>query len=275
MAATVIKDDKINMHKLWASALFACKADPRFSYCHYVPPSFDEDPDGHRLVVAVHGSGRGAMAYRDAFAAYARYNRCVVLAPLFPVGVFGDDHADGYKYIAERDVRYDRILLAIIEEFGQALGVSFDTFDLFGFSGGGHFAHRFLYLWPERLSSVAIGAPGGITRIDDTRDFWLGTRNFEALFGKPLDLAAIRRPPVQLVVGACDVEAFTYPPSFAAFIKNAGDIGRNRLERNALLFENYKAHGLNVRQTIVPKIAHDGLKVVDAVADFFASVRRS
>ena len=264
-------EEKINIHRLWARSLFACKADPRFSYCFYVPPSFDEAPEEHRLVVAVHGTGRDASGYRDRFAPFAQYNKCVVLAPLFPIGVRGDDHADGYKYIAEKEIRYDHVLLSMVEELGAALGRRFDTFNLFGFSGGGHFAHRFLYLWPDKLDAVAVGAPGGVTRIDDTRDFWLGTRNFEALFGKPLDLPAIRKVPVQLVVGACDVEEFTYPPQFAAFIEGMGDIGKNRIERNTKLFENYQAHGLDVRQTIVPKVAHDGPKVVDAVTAFFSS----
>ena len=154
---------------------------------------------------------------------------------------------------------------------GAALGRRFDKFNLFGFSGGGHFAHRFLYLWPDRLDAVSVGAPGSVTRIDDTRDFWLGTRNFETVFGKPLDLPAIRKVPVQLVVGACDVEEFVYPPQFAAFVEDMGDIGKNRIERNTKLLENYQANGLDVRQTIVPKVAHDGHKVVDAVTAFFQS----
>lgn len=270
--ASPIPDTPINMHRLWSNAMFACKADPRFSYCHYVPPGFDEAPEEHTLVVAIHGSGRNATAYRDAFSGFARYNKCVVLAPLFPIGVLGNDHADGYKYLAEGDVRYDEILLAMIAEFERSLGASFGKFLLSGYSGGAHFAHRFLYLHPERLKGVAIGAPGGITRIDDTRDFWLGTRDFKDRFGKPLDLAAIRKVPVQLMVGACDVEEFTYPPQFAAFIEGMGHIGKNRVERNALLYANYRDHGLDVRQTVVPKLAHDGVRFVPTVADFFGDV---
>ena len=55
------------MYERGATPAYACRADPRFSYCLYVPPSFDAEPAGHALVVAMHGSGRTMEGYRDAF----------------------------------------------------------------------------------------------------------------------------------------------------------------------------------------------------------------
>ncbi len=72
-----------------STTIFASQHDPRFQYCLYVPPGFDEDKTGYRLIVAMHGTGRSMVQYRDAFAEFARYNRCVVPAPLFPVGPLG------------------------------------------------------------------------------------------------------------------------------------------------------------------------------------------
>ncbi len=85
------------MYQRGPTVVFACRKDPRFSYCMYVPPSYDADPAGHTLIVAMHGTGRTMTAYRDGFAPFARFNKCVVLAPLFPVGVLGDDYADGFQ----------------------------------------------------------------------------------------------------------------------------------------------------------------------------------
>ena len=75
------------------TTIFSSRYDPRFQYCLYVPPAFDNDRENYRLVVAMHGTGRSMTHYRDAFAEFARYNRCVVLAPLFPVGPLGDGNS--------------------------------------------------------------------------------------------------------------------------------------------------------------------------------------
>ena len=256
------------------TVVYACRMDPRFSYCMYVPPSFDADPAAHTLIVAVHGTGRTMTAYRDGFAAFAQYNKCVVLAPLFPVGVLGDDYADGFKYLREGDIRYDHVLLAMIAEAGARLGTEFGQFMLFGFSGGGHFAHRFFYLHPRRLRAVAIGSPGAVTLIDDQRDYWVGTRNFAALFGTPIDLAAMRDVAVQLVVGAADIETWeiNYQPGNRNYMEGINDTGRTRIERNTALRRNLEQHGITVRQDIVPNVPHDGTKVLPNVQDFFLSV---
>ncbi len=258
------------------TVVYACRKDPRFSYCLYVPASFDADPAGHTLIVAVHGTGRTMTAYRDGFAAFAQYNKCVVLAPLFPVGVLGDDYGDGFKYLREGDIRYDQVLLAMVEEAGTRLGTAFGRFMLFGFSGGGHFAHRFFYLHPNRLRAVSIGAPGAVTLIDGERDYWVGTRNLAALFGTEPDLAAMRAVPVQMVVGAADIETWeiTYAPDSRNYMDGINDTGRTRVERNTALRRNFESHGIAVRQDIVPNVPHDGMKVLPNVQDFFLHVLR-
>ncbi|OJU22465.1 MULTISPECIES: hypothetical protein [unclassified Sphingomonas] len=253
-------------------AQIAYAADPRFSYCLHLPTALLEDPKGFRLLIAVHGSARGCMAYRDALAPFADRNRYVVLAPLFPVGALGDGNPDGYKYIAEGSIRYDRILLGMIAEVEALLGIAFPRFDLFGFSGGGHFAHRFYYLHPDRLASVSVGAPGGVTLIDDSRDFWIGTRDFAQRFGAPLDLEAMRKVPSQLIIGELDTEEFVYPSGFAAHSADMASLGRNRLERNATLLRNWLEHSMPAAQTIVPGIAHAGLSATPAVERFLENL---
>ena len=250
----------------WPNAVFALRSEPRVSWCMHVPSGFAKDPAGHTLVVAVHGTGRSAQAYRDAFAAYAEENRWVVLAPLFPVGVRGDGNADGYKQLVEGQLRYDLLLLDMVKELGEVLRTDFQRFQLFGFSGGGHFAHRFLYLHPNRLEAVSVGAPGGITRIDDTRDWWLGTRNLHQLFGRALDLEAIRRVRIQLLVGGEDSAPLPVP---AHLLAQLGDLKPNRLAFNGALYANYLRHDLNVVRSIVPGAAHEGLKLVGEAAGFF------
>ena len=262
------------MYERGATPVFACRADPRFGYCLYVPPTFDADPAGHALVVAMHGSGRTMEGYRDRFAAFGRYRRCVVLAPLFPIGPLGDGNPHGFKLLQERDVRYDNVLLSMVDEVGALLGTRFGRFLLFGYSGGGHFAHRFFYLHPERLHAVSIGAPGSVTLLDDSRDWWLGTRDLQARFGRAIDLDALRAVRVQLVVGAADIETWeiNYARDSVQYAPGINDTGRTRIERIAALAANLAQHGIECRHDIVPNVAHDGAQVLPQVHDFFEEV---
>lgn len=254
--------------RTWPHTHYAYRADPRFSFCAHVPNIGTGGPPPRRLLVVVHGTGRSAMHYRDAFTAFADAEGYAILAPLFPAGVLGDYYVDGYKYLAEGGLRYDHLLLGMVAELGEVLGTQFDRFSLFGFSGGGHFAHRFFYLHPERLRSVSVGAPGGVTLLDNTRDFWIGTRDFVARFGKAPDIEAMRRAPAQLLVGSEDTQEFVYPTHQRHHAADMRSLGRNRLERSATLLANWLDHGLAARRQVLPGLAHEGLKVVPAVEAF-------
>ncbi|MBL4603837.1 MAG: hypothetical protein JKY84_13915, partial [Emcibacteraceae bacterium] len=67
---------------------FACQFDQRFSYCLYVPKDYyTQTQDNFNLLVIIHGSARTAERYRNLFADFAEENQCIVLAPLFPIGI--------------------------------------------------------------------------------------------------------------------------------------------------------------------------------------------
>lgn len=254
------------------TTVFASRHDPRFAYCLYVPPSLGQGGEPPALVVAMHGTGRTFITYRDAFSNFARWNNCIVLAPLFPVGVCGDGHRDGFKYMREGDIRYDRVLLAIVDEIGERYGLDFKRFALFGYSGGGHFTHRFLMLHPDRLWAACIGAPGSVTLLDPTRDWWVGTRNFAALFGHEIDVAAMRDVPVQMIVGAADLETWeiTHKEGGRNWMPDANHAGKTRPERLASLQRSFEAAGVAVQLDLVPNMSHDGVKAVPRVETFLA-----
>jgi poly(3-hydroxybutyrate) depolymerase len=174
----------------------------------------------------------------------------------------------------EGGVRYDEILLAMVEEVAQHYGLRFDRFALFGYSGGGHFTHRFLMLQPNRLWAASIGAPGSVTLLDPTRDWWVGTRNMAELFGAVPDIEAMRKVAVQMIVGAADLETWeiTHQPGNASWMPDANHAGVNRPERLDTLRRNFEEHGISVRFDLVPNMPHDGLKAVSRVEDFFADV---
>jgi poly(3-hydroxybutyrate) depolymerase len=262
------------LYDMGPTPVIACKADPRFSYCLYVPKTLGKGGQAPELVVAMHGTGRGFTGYRDAFEEFGRWNNCVVLAPLFPIGVLGDDNRDGFKYMREGSIRYDQVLIAMVEEVAQRYGVKFDRFAVFGYSGGGHFAHRFLMLQPQRLWACSVGAPGSVTLLDPTRDWWVGTRNMAELFGAAPDLAAIRQVPVQMIVGAADLETWeiTHREGGRNWMPDANLAGKTRPERLASLQKSFEDAGVSVQFDLVPNMAHDGLRAVPRVQDFFAEV---
>lgn len=260
------------LYDLDRTTVFASRSDPRFSYCLYVPPDLGERDEAPELIVAMHGTGRAFIGYRDAFADFARWHNCVVLAPLFPVGVMGDGHRDGFKYMREGNIRYDRALLAIVDEIAERYRLSFDRFALLGYSGGGHFTHRFLLLQPQRLWAASIGAPGSVTLLDPTRDWWVGVRNFREIFGVDIDTDAMRQVPVQMIVGAADIETWeiTHREGGRNWMAGANDAGATRPERLAALRDSFTAAGVSVRFDLVPNMAHDGVRAVPRVQDFLA-----
>jgi pimeloyl-ACP methyl ester carboxylesterase len=260
------------LYDLGPTPVMACRYDPRFSYCLYVPPDLGKSGQAPELVVAMHGTGRGFTGYRDAFEAFGRWNNCIILAPLFPIGVLGDDNRDGFKYMREGAIRYDQVLLAMVDEVGQRYGLAFERFGLFGYSGGGHFAHRFLMLQPQRLWAVSIGAPGSVTLLDPARDWWVGTRDMADLFGVAPDIEAMRKVKVQMIVGAADLETWeiTHRPGGRNWMPDANHAGATRPERLASLRKSFESAGIAVCFDLVPNMAHDGLRAVPRVQDFFA-----
>jgi pimeloyl-ACP methyl ester carboxylesterase len=264
-------------YEFGSTTVFALRSDPRFAYTLYVPRTILAPNNDVELVVVMHGTGRQFMQYRDAFAEFGRWKNCVVLCPLFPVGVRGDGNRDGFKHLIEGDIRYDRVLLDMVDEIGNRYGKHFHQFALFGFSGGGQFANRFAYLHPERLWAVSIGAPGSVTRLDIERDWWVGLRGFEQRFCKAFDLAVLCRVPVHMVVGKADIEMWeiTHREGGRHYMLGANDAGATRPERLRTLKASFEAAGVRVQLDELDNVPHNGLLATDAVQDFFAEVLHS
>lgn len=166
-------------------------------YYRYVPPSYDGRV-AFRLLVVIHGRSRGAERYIQQFTAFADRHQYVVIAPLFAPSI-------RYQELGLGGERADQRLLDLVDEVADDLAIQGDQFDLFGYSGGGQFAHRFLYVQPGRLRSVIIGAPGTVTLPDKSLRWPSGLRGLGQLAGTRISLEEIGRPRVLLVVGADDV----------------------------------------------------------------------
>lgn len=239
----------------------ACQADPRFSYCLYVPTIQRVQPDSPLpLVVVIHGSSRTAESFRDQFIEFAEHNSALILVPLFPVGIPHAGEGDGYKLEQPDEVRYERLLLDMVDEVAAQYCVH-ARFSLYGFSGGAQFAHRFFYLYPECLQALSVAAPGQITLPDSVRPWGRGTADMERLFGRRLNLAAMSNVAVQLVVGAEDNEPL--PDADSLHI-------RSRLARVESLYNAFCALALNVEMRVVPGIGHHGFALLPVSQQFLS-----
>lgn len=266
---------QLSYYQRGRTTIFASQFDQRFSYCLYVPKSHTEDNDRrYPLVVVVHGTDRTVEAYRDGFVDFCEKHQCIVLAPLFPCGIAEPGELNNYKFIAYRDIRYDHVLLGIVDEVASTWRVDSEKFLLHGFSGGGHFTHRFLYLHPQRLRAASIAAPGMVTLLDPDEPWWIGTADFADRFGKDLDLAAMREVAVHLVVGDADTETWeiTLETDDPRYLPGMVKQGRTRIDRLHALSQSYTENGINHQVELIPGADHELAPLLPSVRAFFGSV---
>ncbi len=105
-------------------------------------------------------------------------------------------------------VRPDLVLLDLLQQAGLVK----ERVDLFGFSGGAQLAHRFAMLYPHRVGTLHLAAPGWYT-LPDTMVLWpLGLKHGPTQRLRGFDAAALSRLQlrhylalkVRLWVGALD-----------------------------------------------------------------------
>ncbi len=258
----------------------AAQIDARFIYKVHVPDDYDvKGTKTYPLVVLVHGTERSPHEYLRGNQEFAEQNDVILLAPLFPLNTHGQQDLENYKLIDYKGTRYDLVLLSMIDEIAAQYRLRDNKFYLHGFSGGGHFAHRFLYLHPHRLHAISIGAPGMITQIDDSSDWWVGTKNLYQRFNARLNLDAIRKVKVQMVIGGDDNDNSEWardispnsPYYMGEGVKGASftAAGRNRIERMQTLKKNFESNGIAVQMDVVPGVGHSAMPLFPTVQKFF------
>lgn len=267
------KATNLSRYELGRTAAAACLADQRFSYCLYVPTTYRaEQASDTRLVVAIHGSDRGNAAMRDLFVPLAEECNLIVLAPLFPTGIVEPYEMDNYKYVQFEGIRFDQVILAMLSEVGARYGVDTEKFAMFGFSGGAHLSHRFLYLHPERLSAVSVCAPGSPTMLDYSQDWWVGVRNAEALFGKKVDAGQIAKVAIHLAVGLEDTDTseITHREGSRHWMEGANGAGVTRIERLHALAASFAANDVPFKADFIEGIGHHRDPLVASAIEFFS-----
>lgn len=259
--------------------LRALESDPRVSYALYIPPKHYDtgsDPKQLPLVVWVHGTRRRLTAlYTEDVVSFANSTPCAVLAPLFPSGLDGPNDLESYKTLRSKSLTSDLAILSILEEVAARWpGIRTDKVFMMGFSGGGQFTQRFLYLYPERLSAVSVGAPGRTTMLDPETPWPEGVADVEALFGLPIRKQLIQKVPIQLAVGSADNEIHgseEFWDWIEQFKRRKEDkdgqneelkrMRQGRLQNLRDLKEAWEAGGISCQLTIADCVSHEGDKM--------------
>lgn len=139
-------------------SVFRCTLDGTpLQYFAYLPVGGQQQG---RVFVTIHGISRNAEEHLNGFRTMADHYGAVMIAPLFPQADFPSYQRLGPTSDKNRaDFAFDRIL----QDANERLGVNSSPLHMFGFSGGGQFAHRYALFYPRRVASMVLGAPGWFT----------------------------------------------------------------------------------------------------------------
>ncbi|NNE63680.1 MAG: hypothetical protein HKN34_06335, partial [Gammaproteobacteria bacterium] len=208
------------------------------------------------LMVSIHGVSRNAREHASMMSAMAEQYGVILLAPLFNKKQFPD-----YQRLGRigRGPRADLALDRVIGEVLYLTGADTEQLYLFGYSGGGQFAHRYAMAHPERVASVVIGAAGWYTFPDRKKTYPRGTASNKTLPSLRFDESRFLRIPMTVIVGDQDCER---DPELNTLRRIDRQQGLNRVERATNWVESMNqassGYGINPhhRLTILPGIGH-------------------
>jgi len=218
-----------------------------------------------RWLCAVHGIGRDAREQLQLLLAEAHYRGFSLLAPRFDEARYRSYQQLGWRGQGERA---DRALLRLLKRLAAA-GHRCERVDLFGFSGGAQFAHRFTLAYPQRVGRLAVAAAGWYTMPDPSRRFPYG---LECRGGqpRPLDLDGFLKRPILVLVGERD--RFR-DPALRRRPRLDAEQGVNRLARAAAWVEALDQARL-LRQPASTALPQPELQIMSAVGHNFSEAVR-
>jgi poly(3-hydroxybutyrate) depolymerase len=172
----------------------------------YVPAAHGP---GTPIVVVLHGMGRNADAYRDAWAPHAEQHGFVAVVPEFSAQHYPGTHAYNFGNMIAEDGRLRPradwlfpVIDDIVERVRADLGIASDRYALYGHSAGGQLVHRLAtFVWSPRIALAVTANAGSYTlpRFDVAYPFGLGGTAFDEA-----DLAALFARPLAILLGKAD-----------------------------------------------------------------------
>lgn len=175
-------------------------SDPRQNCLAYIPAVHKPDAP---VFVSVHGLSINSEEHATLFAPYCEKYGVFMIAPTFDKEHFPDFQRLGRQGLG---LRADEALDAVIKEFRAATKTEPAPIHLFGFSGGGQFAHRYAMAHPDHVARVVIAAAGWYTFPDRGEKFPYGLRTIRTIPDLSFDPERFLRVPMTVIVGDQDVQ---------------------------------------------------------------------
>lgn len=204
-------------------------------------------------LVVIHGKRGNATQIISDFKRLADRLGVILVAP-----DFSSKDWRGYQWLAgsEGPLTAMRAFDALLQSLPAEILLPGAPINLFGFSGGAQFAHRFALLRPERVARLIVAAAGWYTELDPDRCFPEGLAA-ASVDQKSRDFLSL---PIHVAVGAKDTRRSTNLRTIGGLDDRQG---RNRLERARFWVEHLRRSAVaenlppNPSLTILPHCAHN------------------
>lgn len=243
----------------------------------YLPARYRADSP---VLFVMHGNGRTAQKYRDAWVEIAKRNNALLLVPEFNRKRFPLDQDYNMGHMFKMD-SLDRILgenpenlwsYSLIEPIFdfvvQRMKNKSSGYLIYGHSAGSQFVHRFLFFKPNAKVKKAVCANAGWYTFPDFKiPFPYGLKGTRCT---PGHLKKVFAKPVTILLGDRDID-----PNHPQLRRTpqAMKQGRHRFERGHNFFAACKKMADSLRVPfnwdlqIVPGVAHSNAKMAPAAGD--------
>lgn len=194
---------------------------------------------GDKIVFVMHGGGRNADDYLEAWVTIAEDDNLLILAPEFEskfAKYTTNDYQEGnlFTFFGTKNPKEEWAYTVIENIFDRVKSVNDltnDTYDIFGHSAGGQFVHRMIMLMPDARIENAVAANAGFyTFPDHNASYPYGIEN--VLGDSELQKAYKKR--LVVLLGEMDND-----PSLGTFRTTdmAMEQGGHRLERGSNFYQ--------------------------------------
>jgi len=217
---------------------------------------------GNKIVFVMHGGGRNADDYLDAWVKIAKTNNFLIVAPEFAnkfSKYITNDYQEGnlFTFFGVKNPKEEwayTVVENIFDRIKTVNAISNKTYDIFGHSAGGQFVHRMVLLMPEARIGTAIAANSGFYTFPNAiLNFPYGMENTGLELDS--DLAKAYKKDLIILLGALDND-----PNLGTFRTTdlAMEQGANRLERGTNFYNaNKESEVFNWHIDTVKNVGHN------------------